>query len=238
MIDVLWVFAFEHGRDVRREAGPPPLQQRKDLAVWVADDFSRPRLMFLPEAAGSLHSFEGVTQRPVPDVVEQRGKDGHFGARFIVGFADLATNDLKQAAGGVEHADAMRKARVGRPWKNEIGRAELLDAPEPLELGRVEERPGQLFKFDALAERDQPMDRIANALVPGFMLASSRLSHRFDSNDRARSKRRRPHPWSTAPRRLRAWARRVAAWEQRLLQVARFNSCSVPSSPPVAEKSR
>ena len=46
--------------------------------------------MFLPEAAGSLHSFEGVTERPVPDIVEQRGKDGHFGARFIVGFADLA----------------------------------------------------------------------------------------------------------------------------------------------------
>ena len=126
--------------------GRRPSNSGKILPLWVVDDFSRPRLMFLPQATDSLHSFECVTQRPVPDVVEQRRKDGDFGARLIVGFADLATNDLEQAAGGVKHADAMREARVGRSWKNQIGRAELLDAPKPLELGRVEQRPGRVVQ--------------------------------------------------------------------------------------------
>ena len=69
---------------------------------------------------------------------------------------DLALDNADQGAGGVEDTDRMREARVGRTREYELGNAELLDATQPLELGRIEQPPGELVQLDAPAKRDEP----------------------------------------------------------------------------------
>lgn len=68
-----------------------------------------------------------------------------------------------QRTGHVEHADAMREARVGRTREYELGEAQLSNAAQSLERRCLNHPPERVLELID-AEFDQIMYRIANAL--------------------------------------------------------------------------
>jgi len=51
-----------------------------------------------------------------------------------------------------------------RSREDEFRKSKLLDAPEPLKLGRVEQRPGKLCEGIVFSKYNQSVHRIPNAL--------------------------------------------------------------------------
>jgi hypothetical protein len=84
-------------------------------------------------------------------------------ARVELG-AEQAPQDGCELSGGMEDPDAMRKAGMRGSRKNEFGKAELTDAPQPLELPRIEQPPDQLRQAVVARKHDEPVDRIAEPL--------------------------------------------------------------------------
>ena len=117
--------------------------------------------------------LEGMAERPVADVVQQGGEQGDP-LPFRVPPALAPRDDIGQPPRHVIDADAVGEAAVRCAGKHEVGEAELPDAAQALEFGRVQEVPGDPVRFvplpvAAVPEHDQAVNRVADALRPGII---------------------------------------------------------------------
>lgn len=82
------------------------------------------------------------------------------GAIFVVDFVGAA-QAIEDARHQVQRAKAVSKARVFRTLIGIKAQAKLLDTPQPLKLGRVDQTDHQLAIFRVGAETDYVVNRIA-----------------------------------------------------------------------------
>jgi len=98
--------------------------------------------------------FEGVGERAVPDVVQQRGGEG--GGVF---FGRDRRPFFREACQGVLHerhsAQGMREAGVFAAGEDQVADAELTDPPQTLYLGRLDQ-----VEQECLRHRNESVDRI------------------------------------------------------------------------------
>ena len=172
MVNVGRIIGFQqigHGI-AEAAAGTEVVQQRPDFAVRVPDDLRGPPLMPLVDAARLLHALEGVAERPVAQVVQQRRDDRHLcpvRVGLVTRCVQLPLDDTDQNPRGMEYTNTMGEASMGRAGKHELGDAELPDAAQALEFRRIQQRPGKLVKLVALTKHDNAMDRVPNAISAG-----------------------------------------------------------------------
>lgn len=69
----------------------------------------------------------------------------------------------------MEDSERMGQAGMGGVREDEFGDAELLDAPQALEFGCIEQLPGEPVERVIRPENDEPMHRIADALCAGLI---------------------------------------------------------------------
>ena len=169
MVDVRRVFRLDELPRPLTRHGRWTSSEWMNCAVRIADDFRRPVLMALGDAAGLLHALEGMAERAVAEIMEQRRDHRHFGAPWIEFLSDAGNfplDDAYQLARNVEDADGTGEAGVSGAGEDELGQAELFDPPQALELRRVDEPPGQPSSV-VCPENDQPVDGIADTLRCG-----------------------------------------------------------------------
>lgn len=84
----------------------------------------------------------------------------------------LSRDDIDETAGCLIHADAVCETTVRRTRIDQIGEAQLANAPQPLELACVEQHPRDSIRLAPMlvfsTEHDQPMNRVADALFLNF----------------------------------------------------------------------
>jgi hypothetical protein len=105
------------------------------------------------------HLLHHVREGAVPGVVQERGGAGG-GARVLGNLVALG-EEVEHARHQVERAQAVREARVLGALVGEEREAELLDAPQPLELERVDEAHHQPPLFRVGAEADDVVHGVA-----------------------------------------------------------------------------
>ena len=120
----------------------------------------------LPHCCSS--SLKGVTERPVADVV-QKGGEKRNALALAIAPPLPAGDDIGQLAGDMIDADAVGEAAVGRTWKDQIGKPQLANAAQPLELARVEQTPRDAVDLipmgiTAAPKDDEPVDRVSETL--------------------------------------------------------------------------
>ena len=138
-------------------------QQAPGLAPGVVDDEARP--LFVLSVVE--HLFVQVRERPVPDVVQERGGDRHQARplerppllRDLRGGEERVEDPLRHEG----DAQGVGEPRVLRAVKRQKERAELADAPQPLELARVDQVDDELLPL--LVEADRSVDRVAQVFV-------------------------------------------------------------------------
>ncbi len=69
----------------------------------------------------------------------------------------------------MEYANAMGKAAMGRTWENKIGQSKLFYPPKALKFGGIKQLPRKLIQRVFVAEYDQAVDRITDALGTWFI---------------------------------------------------------------------
>jgi hypothetical protein len=113
--------------------------------------------------AGALSLLEGVAERSVAYVM-QKSRNSSDLRSLIVRLAELPSDYSDKLASHLKNADAVREPRMRGSRKDKFAESKLLDATQPLEFGRVEQRPRKLVEGIAFPESDQSVDRITNAL--------------------------------------------------------------------------
>ena len=116
--------------------------------------------------------FKRVAEHAMADIMQEGSRYRHMRLALIrIGTAlAYGANEL---AGDVEHANAMRKPCMRRTRKNQFGKAELLDATEPLEWARLNNAPQ--FQFELLLGtigRDPELDQVMNRATDPLWLRS------------------------------------------------------------------
>jgi len=85
--------------------------------------------------------FEGVAERHMGDIMKQCGKADDLG--FVGAYLPLRIGvgvyGFQDAAGQMAAPDGMFEAGVEGGWVNQIGRTQLFDAPQALELRRIDD---------------------------------------------------------------------------------------------------
>ncbi|HKR92976.1 MAG TPA: hypothetical protein VJR88_11955 [Novosphingobium sp.] len=147
-----------------------------NFARWVSYHLSRERFMisdFRLRGCFGRQRFacflECMTERPVPNVMQQCGEQGDFGSRLIELASNalqfnLASDDPDKTSCVVEDADRMRKSGVTCGWKYELGNAELLDAPKTLHFDGAEQCPNCLIDQSVVVEDDETVNWVSDAL--------------------------------------------------------------------------
>jgi hypothetical protein len=134
-----------------------------------------------------------VAERDVGDVVQQRGDPQH--APLVVADAQaggvargVAVHGVEQPVAHVQRADRMLEARVHGARVDEVRETELLDAAQPLELGRVDQPHFLGGEFDVAVD-GIAQDRQGPVAVGETAQRSTASRHRA-MRDRARALRR------------------------------------------------
>ena len=133
---------------------------REQIAQFVPDDVAAQRFVGQAEI-GQKVFVEKMAERSVPHVVQQAG---HAEQRFDIASAGHVGADLAQAvvqcggrpAGQVHHAQDVLEARVFGRWINPPGGLQLMDLPQPLDPGMVDDLP---FGDFALGQPDVGHER-------------------------------------------------------------------------------
>src|SRR5207302_25184 len=115
-----------------------------------------------------------MRERSMTEIMQQRG--GKYGSpvSFINSFSRQLLHTSQEPARVVHDANRVRESAVIRAWKNHFCHSELLDPPEPLELGGVDEIEQEPVARGVL-KRDDLVYRVPNQLGP-------RLSHSPPAN--------------------------------------------------------
>ena len=106
--------------------------------------------------------LERMTKGSVADVVQERREDSHPRPLLVEAAPHLSSDNLYQAPSIVKNAHGMRKAAVSRCRTHELGDAELLDSPQPLEVGRLEQLPRGRVGFFPRIESHETVDGISD----------------------------------------------------------------------------
>ncbi len=131
--DVPRVDRLALGERTARAAAERPQQ----LADLVDDEVLRDALVVEPEDGLEVLLVAEVAERPVPDVVQQAGEahrlfhEGQRGSRRL-DLAQRRVDGLREQAGEVHHAEAVREAAVLGGREDPPRALQLVDALEPL----------------------------------------------------------------------------------------------------------
>jgi len=111
--------------------------------------------------------LEGVAEHAVAHVMQQSGCQRDLSlilAKLPRPVTDnVALDDFHERACNVEDADAVGEASVGSTGKDELGKAQLSDAAQPLERWCLDYAPERALELTGV-EFDEVMDRVADAL--------------------------------------------------------------------------
>ena len=118
---------------------------REQVAQFAADDVAAQRFMGQAEI-GQKMFVEKMAERPVADVVQQAG---HAEQRLDIASARHVRADLAQAlvecrggpAGQMHHAQHVLEARMFGRRINPPGGLQLMDLPQPLDPGMIDDLP-------------------------------------------------------------------------------------------------
>lgn len=122
------------------------------LRVRVCDDLARKEFVL-----GAGHLLEGVRERPVPDVVEQRSCQDET-TRVVLQWLSCDAVELsEELLGNMQYAEGMGKTTVVRARENQLGETELLDAPQALHFGsrnqfKEQAIPGGVLKYNQVVD--------------------------------------------------------------------------------------
>jgi len=137
-----------------RKRGVEAAQHAVDLGRLVEHDAARP--VFVMKVKDLL---DDVRERAVSEVVKQRARSPDH-AR-LVAHAVSRAEQVERARHQVHHPYRMSEAAVLRALVCEHRQSQLLYAPEPLELCRIDQVDYQPVVGDCLVQRDDVMQRIA-----------------------------------------------------------------------------
>ncbi|WP_434421207.1 hypothetical protein [Nannocystis pusilla] len=152
---------MDQALDERRRGRVELGEHAVHLRVGVEQD---PRGPHLVARRARQHRLEGVAERPVPEVVQQRGREGDVGP--VIVDAIVRRELLREGADAIEvalhdvhGADGVGEARVLAAGEGERSEAERADPSQPLNLGAVEQPRDEAG--GGAAEGDQAMHGIA-----------------------------------------------------------------------------
>ena len=100
-----------------------------------------------------------MRERPVPNVVQQRG-DTHGGLNFVR-YVVCKTELGDHAGREVKCPEAVRKTRMLRRLIRKIREAKLPDPPQPLKLGRIHQRHDKPSLRSFGIDTNNVMNRVA-----------------------------------------------------------------------------
>ncbi|GBC78452.1 hypothetical protein HRbin08_01948 [bacterium HR08] len=145
---------LQGGDDSRREIAIPLDEDPMDRRPLIEDNARSPLLVPIPE--NGLHD---VRERPVPDIVKQRGAGGRQARLAIDRIPSPQMGE--DAPHQMHHAERMREAAVLSPLIGEERQAQLLDPTQALELGGINQPDEHPIIRVGFVERDDVVHRIA-----------------------------------------------------------------------------
>ena len=129
----------DEGADARRGIRAMPLEDAPD---GVRRHEARRDLLVVSGDGSRTEFLQRVREGVVPDVVEERAEANHRQFVHVLRLQRLEVSVALETGDGPRHemvdAEGVQEAVVDAAGIHEVGEAELLDAPQPLELGRVE----------------------------------------------------------------------------------------------------
>jgi hypothetical protein len=102
VILILRILCGDESSDLFCHPLPKPLQDWSNSPFLVEDNFRSPHLMLRADAAGLLHQLERVAERPMAQIVHERGEYGDVGPMGIELILLEATNDLYEGSRRME----------------------------------------------------------------------------------------------------------------------------------------
>ena len=135
-----------------RRAGGIGLEPLAQLGVF-SDQPTRPGLVM-----EAIHLLAGMAEGAMPNVMEQGGGIEH--AHVGLELRGHALEPCERLARQLQHPQRMGEAARFRPMEGEVGGAQLADAAQALEGGRVDQVDGQGFSRIAALQADRPMQGV------------------------------------------------------------------------------